>query len=220
MSISPRTEILARRAGRLLRFRVPLIVAVAFNAVLLVRIPLAEVLPGSRQAPAQPSAIAGRADRPVEHSAGELPVEKPLAVPDPRATTRHEAGQQFLAQVESTAGAVGAWSAGAWQQLSRSVPGLVNGKRASRSDQGRLRLVNPAANGGEVRLLINGQLHSLPPGGELVEPAGEPWAVQFHRGDELGNAMYSLGPGTYTFRVSERGWNLAPAPWHSLGPTR
>jgi len=82
------------------------------------------------------------------------------------------------------------------------------GKPAPAAHAEGLVLLNPARTRGTVRYVLDGQAHSLRPGDKQDLPQGLSWRIQFHRGGEFGNADYSLGNGTYTFKITARGWEL------------
>jgi hypothetical protein len=70
-------------------------------------------------------------------------------------------------------------------------------------------LLNPQETGGSVSYLLNGQVQSLRPGQKQELPGAQSWRIQFHRGDDFGNAEHTLTSGTYAFRVSKQGWELS-----------
>lgn len=71
-----------------------------------------------------------------------------------------------------------------------------------------LTLRNAPESGGAVVCLVNGRVCELRPGEAHQFPADQPWDVRFHRGDSFGNEHRNLGPGTYQFIVTDLGWEL------------
>jgi hypothetical protein len=69
-------------------------------------------------------------------------------------------------------------------------------------------LLNPGETGGAVHYLVNGQVHSLRPGETHNLGSGDTFYIQFHRGEDFGNAGYTLDSGTYAYQVTEDGWDL------------
>jgi hypothetical protein len=70
-----------------------------------------------------------------------------------------------------------------------------------------LLLTNPSDSGGLIRYLVNGDEHTLEPGGSQHLHEGR-WLIEFHRGGEFGETAYTLRGGSYRFEVTERGWDL------------
>jgi len=71
-----------------------------------------------------------------------------------------------------------------------------------------LTLRNAPTSGGAVVCLVNGRACELLPGEAHQFPADQSWDVRFHRGDSFGNERRNLGPGTYQFTVTDLGWEL------------
>lgn len=72
-----------------------------------------------------------------------------------------------------------------------------------------LRLVNPGETGGEVHYAVDGTPYSLSPGEYHELPRGAALQVDFHRGEDYGDANLVLREGVYIFRVGSTGWELA-----------
>lgn len=72
-------------------------------------------------------------------------------------------------------------------------------------------LVNPTQTRGTVHFLLNGQISSLTPGQSRKFEDGDAWAIEFHRGGEFGDAVFTLSQGVYSFKVTRNGWDLSPA---------
>ena len=72
-----------------------------------------------------------------------------------------------------------------------------------------LRLVNPGETGGEVHYAVDGTPFSLRPGEYHELRQGAALQVEFHRGDDYGDANLVLREGVYIFRVGSTGWELA-----------
>ena len=75
----------------------------------------------------------------------------------------------------------------------------------------RTELRNPPGTGGEIRFLVDGTIYTLGAGSTLEFPGEQPRLVQFHRGDDFGNAERTLHPGVFEFHVTEQGWELRRA---------
>ena len=72
-------------------------------------------------------------------------------------------------------------------------------------------LFNPEETRGQVNYVVDGEVHTLQPGETHDLGEGDTWHIQFHRGDDFGNAEHFLPTGQYRFHVSkEDGWGLSP----------
>jgi hypothetical protein len=67
---------------------------------------------------------------------------------------------------------------------------------------------NAAANGQEVRFLVDGNLQVLQAGERLELEAAAPLTIDFSRGEGLNQAQYQLAGGLYTFTLADAGWDL------------
>ena len=74
-----------------------------------------------------------------------------------------------------------------------------------------LEIVNPLETNGPVHFVIEGAVHTLLPGETRQWLALGQRNVEFHRGDEFGDATYVVERGTWQFQVSEAGWELVAA---------
>ncbi len=73
----------------------------------------------------------------------------------------------------------------------------------------RVVLVNPEDSGGPLSYRISGNHpYTIEPGYSQVLTNKPSWLVEFDRGESFGQARYNLGPGTYTFTATEKGWEL------------
>jgi hypothetical protein len=72
----------------------------------------------------------------------------------------------------------------------------------------RLVLVNPKDSGGPVNYLLDGKPSTSEPGTSQTLGGQPSWLVEFDRGEVSGQARYTLTEGTYTFTVTEKGWEL------------
>ncbi|MBV8384080.1 MAG: hypothetical protein JOZ63_15825 [Planctomycetaceae bacterium] len=72
----------------------------------------------------------------------------------------------------------------------------------------RLVLVNPKDSGGPVNYLLDGKPSTSEPGTSQTLSGQPSWLVEFDRGEASGQARYTLTEGTYTFTVTEKGWEL------------
>ena len=73
-----------------------------------------------------------------------------------------------------------------------------------------LTLVNPPMSGGVVHFVVDGVVCSLQPGEYQQLAALGQRRIQFHRGDDFGDADYRLCSGAFLFQVEEDGWELWP----------
>ncbi len=69
-------------------------------------------------------------------------------------------------------------------------------------------LLNPPDSDCEIRFLVDGEIQSLHPGESRQLAAEFPLLVQFHRGDDFGDAEHLLQGGVFEFRVNSKGWEL------------
>ncbi len=73
----------------------------------------------------------------------------------------------------------------------------------------RLLVVNPKDSGGSVNYLLDGETRAIDPDSVQDLSAPGPWVVEFDRGIEGGQpARYRLTEGTYTFTLTDKGWEL------------
>lgn len=72
----------------------------------------------------------------------------------------------------------------------------------------RLLLVNPKDSGGPVRYSLDGNPYNCEPGNVQDVAGPGSWLVEFDRGTGGETARYTLTEGTYTFTVTEKGWEL------------
>lgn len=73
--------------------------------------------------------------------------------------------------------------------------------------QGRILLLNPDDNGGEIYYLLDNEEFSMQPG-MLQDLEADAIEVRFNRGPGFGDARYTLRPGTFKFIVRDNGWEL------------
>lgn len=69
-------------------------------------------------------------------------------------------------------------------------------------------IVNPTANGVALQFLLDGQLQTLEAGTRLDFTVARPVEIKFDRGEQFGRGRYQLTGYLYTFRPSDRGWEL------------
>lgn len=72
-------------------------------------------------------------------------------------------------------------------------------------------LINPASSRGTINYNINGNQYESQPGMRQkldALPAGRLWTIDYDRGENFGPVSYSLSPGAYHFRPTDRGWQL------------
>jgi hypothetical protein len=78
----------------------------------------------------------------------------------------------------------------------------------SGSAVGRLTLVNPQDSGGAVNYALDGHAYTIEPGSTQDMTVQGPCLVEFDRGNDGASARYSLTSGSYTFTVTDKGWEL------------
>lgn len=69
-------------------------------------------------------------------------------------------------------------------------------------------LLNPEANEDTIHYLINDKNYSMAPKFSQPLDGDQKWTVRFDRGEDNGEAKYSLTNGSYAFGSSDRGWEL------------
>jgi hypothetical protein len=73
----------------------------------------------------------------------------------------------------------------------------------------RVVLVNPEDSGGPLSYRLSGShSYTIEPGYSQVLTNKPSWLVEFDRGESFGQAKYNIGPGTYTFTATQKGWEL------------
>jgi hypothetical protein len=71
-----------------------------------------------------------------------------------------------------------------------------------------IRIINPADSQATINYSINDYDYQIAPGSEQDLSADQQWVITFNRGENDGDAQYTLSPGDYTFGPSDRGWEL------------
>lgn len=72
-------------------------------------------------------------------------------------------------------------------------------------------IINPASTKGTLNYSINGNQYTAEPGTKQrlkPLPNNKAWTIEFDRGQSFGPVSYSLAPGSYHFRPTDRGWQL------------
>lgn len=77
------------------------------------------------------------------------------------------------------------------------------------SSENQVILINPKSNRLEVAFLLDGEVHTLAPGTELI-PKKSDVTIHFDRGGGHGLFQKQLPAGKYRFSVSVAGWTLEP----------
>lgn len=62
-----------------------------------------------------------------------------------------------------------------------------------------------------VDYTLNGNPYSMRTGQAQKFPNDRLWTIEFDRGGDFGTARYSLSPGTFKFKLTDRGWELVRA---------
>lgn len=71
-----------------------------------------------------------------------------------------------------------------------------------------IKIVCPDQYDGTVGYLLNDYTYHIRPGESQRLTEDRSWTIRFDRGGDFGTASYRIRPGTYTFRPSDRGWEL------------
>jgi hypothetical protein len=79
------------------------------------------------------------------------------------------------------------------------------------SQAAQLVLVNPTDSPGTVNYTLDGAANALDIGTSQTASGSGSWLVEFDRGIGGAQASYSLAAGTYTFRMTDLGWDLCNA---------
>lgn len=228
---------LRNEARRLLRYRMPLMLAVLCNFLLLIRFPFAHSQTEAGPLPAPATVPRGSdaslPDTPTPDTPTPdtpTPNTPTLNGPTPNGPTDHPAHPTRHIDAPDTANATGRTTGATQRDLvrtgaSRWVQTLrtsfarwrdgLEPKPASapaRPAHSELTLRNPRGNDGPVSLLVNSRLCTLGPGEAHAFTDGSAWVVQFHRGGTFGNAELTLTSGRYDFVVTDHGWTLAARP--------
>jgi hypothetical protein len=74
-----------------------------------------------------------------------------------------------------------------------------------------LEITNPPETNGPVHFVIEGEVQTLLPGETRQWTAFSQRLVEFHRGEDFGDARCTVDRGTWRFQVSEDGWELVAA---------
>ena len=74
------------------------------------------------------------------------------------------------------------------------------------------RIVNPAEWNVPMTFNINATQHTLAPGESQDLYGYQKRTIEFHRGGDFGTQRYRLSGGEYTFKPTERGWELFKSP--------
>jgi hypothetical protein len=59
--------------------------------------------------------------------------------------------------------------------------------------------------------VLDGNSFTIDPGSSQELSGKESWLIQFERGGNNGSARYTLTDGTYTFSITNKGWELSSA---------
>lgn len=80
---------------------------------------------------------------------------------------------------------------------------------------GRILLLNPADNLGEIHYLLAGDPFAME-AGMMQEMRRDATVIRFDRGPGFGEARYTLRPGTYRFVVTDHGWDLVKVLYEAI----
>ena len=106
------------------------------------------------------------------------------------------------------------WMNGGWYWYSPDAADwIVYDGEAIPEDQyfaaSSIRIRNPDSTGTELNYSLNDSFsYTIQPGEKQGLPDDQSWVIQFDRGDNLGNARYTLDSGEYYFGMSDHGWEL------------
>ena len=76
---------------------------------------------------------------------------------------------------------------------------------------GKIKILNPSDSGGEIRYSLNGTEYSIKPGYSQNLDNDRSWVINFGSGGTKGDVRYTLSAGTFKFKVTDAGWDLARA---------
>ncbi len=72
----------------------------------------------------------------------------------------------------------------------------------------KIKIVNPADSGGEIRYSLNGLEYSIQQGYSQTLDNDRTWVITFGSGGSKGDVRYTLSPGNFKFKATESGWEL------------
>ncbi|NLX55789.1 MAG: hypothetical protein GXY58_11800 [Planctomycetaceae bacterium] len=192
------TSNLEIEARRMLRYRLPLALAVLINAALLARVPLLQMRADGPSAAASMIVTAdaghGRLTAPPLPPARHRTVQL-IAAETPEPASPDPPAGPPVADPPSPPPAPAPIASPAPEPAVPPVPQT-------------LVLHNVPQSGGPVRFVVNGQVYELMPGESREFTTGSSWDVQFHRGESFGDARRQLACGVYSFVITEQGWDL------------
>jgi hypothetical protein len=84
----------------------------------------------------------------------------------------------------------------------------VQGEEPPAAGGGAIRIVNPSDSQATINYSVNDYDYQIAPGSEQDLAADQQWVIAFNRGENDGDAQYTLAPGVYTFGPSDHGWEL------------
>lgn len=76
---------------------------------------------------------------------------------------------------------------------------------------GKIKVLNLADSGSEIRYSLNGSEYSIKPGYAQYLDSDRQWVIEFGSGGTKGDVRYTLSPGTFKFKITETGWDLVRA---------
>lgn len=76
---------------------------------------------------------------------------------------------------------------------------------------GKIKILNPADSGGDIRYSLNGTEYSIKPGYAQNLDNDRTWVINFGSGGTKGDLRYTLSAGTFKFKATDAGWDLARA---------
>lgn len=83
----------------------------------------------------------------------------------------------------------------------------------------RVAIVNPASTGTTLSFVIDGERYDLAPGARQEMRLAGVRTIEFDRGQDFGQASYTLLEGVYTFKATAEGWDLRRQPYGLVSVT-
>ena len=91
-------------------------------------------------------------------------------------------------------------------------------QQATQVSDGDIVIIVPDQEGATIDYLLNGTERTIRSGQTQSFGNDRMWVIEFDRGANYGTARYTLSPGTFKFKVTDRGWELMRSA--SDSPTR
>jgi len=218
--------------SRLLRWRIPLFLALIANISLAARMaflpvgavaaqPTIAVAPTATHKPAGtstdlgPATPSGAPQTSPETSAIDiakyaLSASQTESRANPPASATSSPAQKPSTHVLEYVPALTELATDWWPAVESAAEAAGRVAAAQLPQAGGLTISNRQQNGVPVSFLVDGRVYTLHPGESHLFPVGTSWELQFHRGGPFGTTRESFPPGTYQFVAGPEGWTLQP----------